>query len=326
MAPSEIKLLRNLRFLSRYCILAGILISAAFSLVGGMPIPWQIGLALIALAIGIPHGAVDHLISVPNSTFSKMTLFIMGYLAVTAVAIWAILASPQIGFQAVVIMSAIHFGLGDASFVAELESRTPAESPAIENASKGRFPKVAYVIAAGFTPVLIPLVSEQSTLALAAVNPRLIDWSRGFAPALFVTSIAIATLAILWMLLRRRPQEAIDLSLLLALAVIAPPLVAFAFYFGLWHALRHTGRLSLEYEKSTIAHAAGKSWKAFGAAVWAGAPALVIVLGFTIFLGVGMGFNLEKQFLWFLLVVIWALTVPHMILTLRLDLRALRRE
>ena len=38
-----------------------------------------------------------------------------------------------------------------------------------------------------------------------------------------------------------------------------------------------------------------------------------------------MGFNLERQLLWFLLVVIWALTVPHMILTLRLDLKALRR-
>ena len=326
MVLSETKLLRNLRVLSRYCILAGILISLAFLPFGGLPIEWQIGLALVALAVGIPHGAVDHLISVPNSTFTRMTVFIMGYLAVTAVAIWAILVSPLIGFQAVVIMSAIHFGLGDASFVAELDARSQPEAPTADDRPIRRFPRVAYVIAAGFTPVLVPLVSEQSTLALAAVNSRLIDWSRGLAPALFVIAIALAVLAILWMLLARRPQEAIDLALLLTLAVIAPPLVAFAFYFGLWHALRHTGRLSLEYQKSTVAHAAGRSWKAFGAAVRAGAPALVIVLGFTVFLGLGMGFNLQKQFLWFLLVVIWALTVPHMILTLRLDLKALRRD
>ena len=318
MVLSETKLLRNLRVLSRYCILAGILTSLAFLPFGGMPMQWQIGLALLALAIGIPHGAVDHLITVPNASLTRMTVFIFGYLAVAGLAIWGILASPVLGFQAVVVMSAIHFGLGDASFVAELDARATNPPPST-------FPKIAYVIAAGFTPVLIPLVSQQSTLALTAVNARLIDWAGGLAPMLFVAAVSVSGIAILWMLLARRFQEAVDLSLLLALALIAPPLVGFAFYFGLWHALRHTGRLSLEYQKSKVWHQAGKPWKALGAAVWAGSPALVIVLGFTIFLGLGMGFNLERQLLWFLLVVIWALTVPHMILTLRLDLKALRR-
>jgi Brp/Blh family beta-carotene 15,15'-monooxygenase len=130
--------------------------------------------------------------------------------------------------------------------------------------------------------------------------------------------------AILWMLVAKRLQEAIDLALLLTLVLAAPPLVAFAFYFGLWHALRHTGRVSLELDSSKSEHAAGDSWGAFGKAVWAGVPALVLVIGFTIFLGLTQGFNLSQELLWYLLVVIWALTVPHMALTLRLDVRALR--
>jgi hypothetical protein len=56
----------------------------------------------------------------------------------------------------------------------------------------------------------------------------------------------------------------------------------------------------------------------------AGVPALVLVLVSTIILGLSQGFNLNQELLWYLLVVIWALTVPHMALTLRLDIKALK--
>ncbi len=48
------------------------------------------------------------------------------------------------------------------------------------------------------------------------------------------------------------------------------------------------------------------------------------MLAFTIYLGVTQGFNISQELLWYLLVVVWALTVPHMALTLRLDVKALR--
>jgi hypothetical protein len=50
------------------------------------------------------------------------------------------------------------------------------------------------------------------------------------------------------------------------------------------------------------------------------------VVGFAIILGLSRGFDLGQQLLWYLLVVIWALTVPHMALTLRLDVKALRAK
>lgn len=40
--------------------------------------------------------------------------------------------------------------------------------------------------------------------------------------------------------------------------------------------------------------------------------------------GLNNGFPNGSEFLWYLLAVVWALTVPHMILTARLDARALR--
>lgn len=315
MSTSETKLLNNLRATSRYCILFGILAALAFSPFGGLPLGWQIVLALVALTIGIPHGAVDHLITVPKTTSIRMALFLLGYLAVVGLAIWAILTANLLGFQAVVLMSAIHFGLGDAAFIAELDGR---------QTQLRRLPRMAYVLASGFTPVLIPLVSIQSTEALTAVNPKLVNWAGDLAPILFASMVVVACASIIWMLVAQRLQEALDLALLLVLVLTAPPLVAFAFYFGLWHALRHTGRLSLELKRSKLQHALGKHWHAFGEAIIAGVPALVLVVGFTIILGMTRGFDLGQQLLWYLLVVIWALTVPHMALTLKLDVRALR--
>jgi len=315
MVTSEIRLLNNLRAFSRYCILFGILTSLVFRALGGLPIGWQVVLALIALTVGIPHGAADHIISVLKFASSRMALFLIGYLSVVGVAIWAILSANLLGFQLVVLMSVIHFGIGDAAFISELDARK-------QNRSK--FPRLPYIIASALTPVVIPLSNSESAAALNAVNPVLVNWAGSITPLLFSGMVTISLVSITWMLVRKRYQEAIDLTLLLVLALVAPPLVAFAFYFGFWHALRHTGRLSLEIQTSTKMHELGRPLAALGKAIWAGVPALFIVIAFTVVLGLVQGFEFGQNLLWYLLVVIWALTVPHMALTLRLDIKALR--
>jgi Brp/Blh family beta-carotene 15,15'-monooxygenase len=315
MVTSEIRLLDNLRAFSRYCILFGILTSLVFLGLGGLPIGWQVVLALIALTVGIPHGAADHIISVPKFASGRMALFLVGYLSVVGVAIWAILSANLLGFQLVVLMSVIHFGIGDAAFISELDARKQ---------SKSKFPKLPYIIASGLTPVVIPLSNSESAAALNAVNPLLVNWAGSITPLLFSGMVTISLVSIIWMVVRQRHQEAIDLSLLLVLALVASPLVAFAFYFGFWHALRHTGRLSLEIPTSTKMHERGRPMAALGKAIWAGVPALFLVIVFTVMLGLVQGFEVGQDLLWYLLVVIWALTVPHMALTLRLDIKALR--
>lgn len=306
--------MQKLRALSRIFAAAGILVAVFFGPFAGIPIELQVALAILALAIGIPHGAVDHLITLPSLTALQKMAFITSYLAVVGLVIWAIMSANVLGFQLVVLMSAIHFGLGDAAFVSELNARKPGGQ---------KFPKLPFAIASGFTPVVIPLVSSQSTQALEAVNPNLVDWSMGTAPILFVAMTIISSGAIVWMLLAKRYQEAVDLALLLALALVAPPLLAFAIYFGLWHAMRHTARVSLELRKSKVAHSQERPAKAFWQAVLAGIPALILVLGFVLYLALTTGTNLSQELLWYGLVVVWALTVPHMLLTLRLDVKAL---
>jgi Brp/Blh family beta-carotene 15,15'-monooxygenase len=179
-----------------------------------------------------------------------------------------------------------------------------------------------YAVAAGSIPVLIPLVNSASTDALAQVNPALINWHQGFDQEILggVSGFAVVVIVTLFFLHRKR--ESLDLALLLALAMIAPPLIAFAVYFGCWHAMRHTARLTLSLETSQRAYGEGNLRKVFLSAVLPGTPALVGTFAIAGVLAL-IGNEFNDDFFWMALVIVWALTVPHMAVTAKLDRSAL---
>ena len=315
MREIELDLLLTVRKYSRYAVGVAIVLSFAFArIIEESEITWQVVIALIALAIGIPHGALDHLVTLPRSSFKKMALFITLYVAVAVIAVIAILTWNVVGFILVVIMSAVHFGIGDAAFISEIDRRSE---------EKKRFQKYLYATAAGTLPVVIPLVSDKSTSALEKVNPALVDWHQGLNNDLALWVMLITAFALLRLVQRRRDGEAIDLVLLYLLAVTAPPLVAFAVYFGCWHAMRHTARLTLTLPSSQEAFTKGSAKRAFIRAVLPGTPALVGTFVIAALIVLLRGDSLDDQFLWVSLVVVWALTVPHMAVTARLDRKAL---
>ena len=315
MREIELDLLLTVRKYSRYAVGVAIVLSFAFArIIEESEISWQVVIALIALAIGIPHGALDHLVTLPRSNFKKMALFITLYVAVAVIAVIAILTWNVVGFILVVIMSAVHFGIGDAAFISEIDRRSEETK---------RFQKYLYATAAGTLPVFIPLVSDKSTSALEKVNPALVDWHQGLNNDLMLWVMLITAFALLRLVQRRRDGEAIDLVLLYLLAVTAPPLVAFAVYFGCWHAMRHTARLTLTLPSSQEAFTNGSAKRAFIRAVLPGTPALVGTFVIAALIVLLRGDSLDDQFLWVSLVVVWALTVPHMAVTARLDRKAL---
>ena len=315
MREIELDLLLKVRKYSRYAVGVAIVLSFAFArIIEESEITWQVLIALIALAIGIPHGALDHLVTLPRSNFKKMALFITLYVAVAVLAVIALLTWNVVGFILVVIMSAVHFGIGDAAFISEIDRRSEETK---------RFQKYLYATAAGTLPVVIPLVSDKSTSALEKVNPALVDWHQGLNNDLLLWVMLITAFALLRLVQRRRDGEAIDLVLLYLLAVTAPPLVAFAVYFGCWHAMRHTARLTLTLPSSQEAFTNGSAKRAFIRAVLPGTPALVGTFVIAALIVLLRGDSLADQFLWVSLVVGWALTVPHMAVTARLDRKAL---
>lgn len=316
MEMAKLKTFSRVRTFSSAVVAAAIALSIIFSSwLGADSLNWQVAMAVVALAIGIPHGALDHLVTLPKSQPLKMALFVTIYVAIALASIWAILQWNVWGFIAVVLMSATHFGIGDCAFISELN--------ALEGTSH-RLPVWAYAPAAGLLPVVIPLVNSRSTEALTKVNESLINWHHGYTSLIQIAVAIVVTLSVMTLLSRKRYRDLIDLLLLAALASIAPPLVAFAVYFGCWHAMRHTARLTSLLPRSLSAYNQGKSWRAFINAVVPGLPALV---GTLIFVALLAGFshnNVSDSFLWLTLVTIWALTVPHMMVTAKLDRAALK--
>ena len=315
MPDLELELFLKVRKFSRLAIGIAIALSFIFAqLISTSDITWQVVVALIALAIGIPHGALDHLVTLPRTSAAKMTLFVIVYVAVAILAVVALLTWSVIGFIGVVLMSAVHFGIGDAAFISEIDRRSVEPKP---------FQKYLYAAAAGTLPVVIPLVNEKSNSALEKVNPALLDWHQGLNNDLMLWTMVLTAIVLLRLVQKRRDGEAIDLVLLYLLAVTAPPLVAFAVYFGCWHALRHTARLTLTLPSSQAAFAEGNLKRAFIKAVLPGTPALIGTFIVAAAIVIFRGDSLDDQFLWVSLVVVWALTVPHMAVTARLDRKAL---
>ena len=314
MQENVVALFKQVRLFSSVAAAIGILLSLIFSgLLQSGSLGWQVVVAVIALAIGIPHGALDHLVTLPKSQPIKMVLFIVIYVAVAVIAVVGILKFNTVGFILVLFMSAIHFGIGDAAFISEIDKRTHHEK---------KINRWFYIPAAGFTPVFIPLVNSASTEALASVNPALINWHQGFDSEILILVSAFAVLSIAVMFMGKRKREGVDLTLLLLLAHLAPPLIAFAVYFGCWHAMRHTARLTLSLPQCIESLNLGLNRKAFSSAVIPGLPALVGTFVVAAFLALS-GQSFSDEFFWMALVVVWALTVPHMVVTAKLDRAAL---
>ena len=314
MQENAVVLFNRVRLFSTFSVILAMLASLFFSgFLGEGSMGWQVVIAVVALAIGIPHGALDHLITLPKAQPKKMAVFIIVYVAVAIIAVIGILNFNIVGFILVLFMSAIHFGIGDAAFINEIDKRADRSQ---------KLNRWFYIPAAGFTPVFIPLVNSASTEALASVNPALINWHKGFDSEILLTITIFAIVAIGVMAFGKRYREAVDLTALLLLAHLAPPLIAFAVYFGCWHAMRHTARLTLSLPRSIQNLTQGMPRKAFANAVIPGLPALVGTFVVAALLALS-GRDFTDEFFWMALVVVWALTVPHMAVTAKLDRAAL---
>jgi len=70
MKENEAVLFQRVRLFSTvtvaFAIMASIVLSALF---GATSMGWQVTCAVVALAVGIPHGALDHLVTIPKSHY-----------------------------------------------------------------------------------------------------------------------------------------------------------------------------------------------------------------------------------------------------------------
>ncbi len=298
------------------------------------------GVAVGLLALGTPHGALDHLTLArrqaeslaPALVADRTALrlgtaglgfrFVAGYLGCAGLALTGYLVAPTAGFAAFLALSIAHFALGEAGVAVERGLARSWRDPLAWAAAVG-----------GLVIVVLPLATPAAGSAVAAVDPRLTAVLAPL-PALAVATVAVVGLALLTCAVvavrdgRRRAAAVVagELALLVALAALAHPLVAFAAYFGTWHALRHQARLATDLERQLAERAPGdlatpphpapqhpglphtrrRPLRLVARSAVAGLPASAVVL----VAGVALALT-GQSLLGALLAVVWALTVPH---------------
>ena len=258
------------------------LAAALLVLAGELVVPGGWGgaawvLLVAGLLIGLPHGAVDHLLPASRLGWRpvRVGLFALGYAALAAAAYGLFLAFPGPALGIFVAVSIWHFGSGETVF-ADLRAGRPLR------------PRVPAALTWGAVVLLLPFArgwgdpgSEVAGLT-TALAPGWAAPAPQVADLVSVLVVAAAAGLAVFLLRGRRWLEAGELGLLVALALVVPPLAAFGVYFGAWHALRHLARVLAEDPANTPDLAAGRLGRPLRRFGWTAAgptAAVLLVLG-----------------------------------------------
>jgi len=329
--------------------LAGVLAAITMSvLLAPLGEPWRTAtaavLAVVLIALGSPHGALDHLVlaagrtddaPVPHGTARHETDrdgsvqdgsvrsslrglrpgFVVGYVGLALASLAAYLLLPRLGFALFLVLSVAHFAAGEAGVALERGLARGWTDPLAWAASLG-----------GAVVVVLPLASREAGAALAAVDPRLAPVLTPLPSLAVVVTVAAAAALVGCVVAALRGRTAArtvgtELAALLALSMLAHPLLAFAAFFAFWHSLRHQARLAqvLRAGADPAPRHAGRPLREVLDSARAGVPATVGVL-----LGAGALALTGATLLGGLLAVIWALTVPHSAAVAVLEVRGAR--
>ncbi len=191
---------------------------------------WTI--AIVAIVVGVPHGALDVEIG-PRLT--KPTWFFGMYLAGACCIVLAWLAAPEIGVVAFFISSWYHFARGDSVHHRDLACVGDLLGVSTAGCAIG----LPLALHAGIvTPLLSSLLF--GTAALTIDRVALFGWIIA-APSL------VAGLVAGFAAFRARQCSAVvELATIALVAAAVHPLVSFAMYFALWHAPRHLITLDID--------------------------------------------------------------------------------
>ncbi|TVR27654.1 MAG: hypothetical protein EA389_02325 [Ilumatobacter sp.] len=214
------------------------LIAAVGALTTDVPTSISIGVVVVVVALlGLPHGAVDHLVEAaisghdPTTRTSRLR-FHVWYLGAMAGYGLVWLVAPTVALAGFLLVSIHHFGQSDLAHL-----RLPGASQLAVQWSRGLFviglPLVAHLA------VVSPVIGR-----LGGGDPASWSWLAD-RWALWSAAIVVQHVVVGAVVARRCDdraavrREAVTVAVLGALFVSVDPLIGFAVYFGLWHSLAH---------------------------------------------------------------------------------------
>lgn len=292
--------------------------------------PWLVGL----LVLGIPHGASDHRVGAELSRRGGQVAgpgFYAAYLSAVALVIACWFTSPLVASAGFLAVAAVHFGQGDVYW-------SRLSGLAARSSSLGY--RGSLLVARSTLPIALPLLAfpgefsgEADALARRlfghsgwTVPPDVIAW--GFAVVAAVVALHLAWAA--WIgiegSVEDRRAAAVDAGETVLLAStfwFVPPVLALGVYFNAWHSLRHVARLmEVDWATRRLVEAGRpvSAFAEFARRAWpmtAGATVLMVGLG----LAVGKGLTKVADLGMLAVVLLSALTLPHVLVVAWMDLR-----
>ena len=262
-------------------------------------------LTLAMITVGIPHGAVDHIISADlynlSNSIADQALFYLPYLALMLLmgVIWYL--SPPVGFCIFLACTIYHFGQADLFYL--------SVSSTLKN---------LLYLSRGFMIISLlifvnPQVSFPIMETIAGLNLPMdafipfsiyIGWLMALQHILFLGTVAIiydnqhSTSP--W-------YPVVDSFLIAALFLFSEPIIAFAVYFSCWHSIGHVKELKDFFIKQ------GRNWSITEFYKQSWLFTAISIAGLAFLYWFNTAFGSELQMLALLFILISALTLPHMI-------------
>jgi Brp/Blh family beta-carotene 15,15'-monooxygenase len=262
------------------------------------------------LVLGLPHGAVDHLVPgwIRGRRLGRRELWLLigAYLAVTAAGVTVWLLAPVAALVVFFTVAAAHWG------ASELIWFPTAHRP------------VAFAAARGLVPIALPALvfptafSQATTTLLSPflAHPPVI------APSSLIRVAGFAVLALICLAgTGQGTRERLELAGLAAFFALVDPVFAIGLYFIAWHSWRHIVRLATLEPAAAAALEDGRPARAVAFVLQAALPCTAVALaglgGFAAVLAIDA--SSAQQVTAVALALIGALTVPHAVVVAWLD-------
>ena len=281
--------------------------------------------------LGLPHGALDHLIPARlGLAWGRkplgVALYLLAYLGVVALYLGLWLWQPLVAFIGFLAATIWHWGQGDQRFLEIfLERRRPT-----------RWGAWVTLLVRGSLPIVLPVLAfpetAESLYRYAATGLGLaeatLDLTSPWLVVPLITALTAALIAYAVNAVRAAPSvqvltvDAAETILLSLFFTLVPAYMSVGIYFLFWHSLRHLGRLLILRPQDAQRVAQGKAWPPVKRLVLDLLPitgaALCLLVGFYL-INAARIVSLEG-FVALYLILISALTQPHLIVVAMMDL------
>lgn len=296
-------------------------------------IPFAVSLVLL----GLPHGALDHLVPsrlarrAPDRGAIGSVVALYALVGSAVVLLW--FASPALAFAAFILTTWFHWGQGDlfVEGTRQGSGRPPRVTRAGMLAVRGALPMVVPLVAA---PAVYLEVFRDTTGVIAAPALDVTPFVDSALPRVVIGVVLVALVVVTFAGTARARWGAPggrrawwgdlgEVALLAAFFAVVPPVLAIGLYFCLWHSLRHIVRLSLLDPGSRAPMTAGRFAVVLRRFAVQSAPVTIAALGLLVvlFFAVPRSGLSSGALLGLYLVLISALTLPHVVVVSIMDRR-----